>query len=616
MTQDIHSINKHRGTGTTGWLKRLDSLPEADLMRSGLLFAAFIAAAATPAFAQTSYTIALKAPAVERIVMPGKAHTYSLNLPARYFVSAAADQRSADVVVKVFDPTGRQLGSWDGPARGDETFKFNTRVAGEYKIEVSAFERDSGAYALRLIRSEPFATSPEARVAQIMSDYDSTTPGGVVAVVRSGKIVFARGYGMANLEHGVRNTPQTVYHMASVSKQFTAFATLLLADEGKLSLDDDIHKYIPELADFGTPITVRHLINHTSGIRDQWVLWGMAGGRLDDVITHADLMNLLRRQKELNFAPGAEYLYSNSGYTLLSEIVARVAKEPFGVFMKTRVFDPLGMKNTQIYDDHERLVKGRADSYRRNEQQQWSKAVLSYANRGATSLFTTASDLALWLDNYRTAKIGGARVMQQMQQRGVLNKGDTLNYASGLVIWKDRGLNAISHGGADAGFRTSVSYYPEVETGIILLGNEGGFNTAQVSDDVAEAFFGDRMTTTPVAPPTQQPPAPQQTPWTPTTTELQSYVGAYYSAELETRYEVVIDKDALVARHRRNGDIALRPVRVDNFRAAPFYFSDIRFERDAQGKVTGMLVSAGRVRNLRFELISDAHAGPFKRLER
>ena len=569
-------------------------------MRYQLL--ALLACTASPALAQTSYTIKASHPEPERIVAPGKPHSYTLTLPARYFVSGAADQRTADIIVKVVDPTGRQIGYWDGPARGDESFKFNTRVAGEYKIEISAFERDSGAYALRIKRAEPFATDPGARVAQIMSDYDSTTPGGVVAIVRGGKLVFARGYGLANLEHGIPNTPETVYHMASVSKQFTAFAILLLAQEGKLSLDDDIRKHLPELHDFGTPITIRQLIHHTSGIRDQWTLWAMAGGRLDDVITHADLMNLIRRQQELNFTPGAEHLYSNSGYTLLSEIVARVAKEPFGEFMKKNVFDPLGMKNTQIYDDHERLVKGRADSYRRAQGTgaPWSKSVLSYANRGATSLFTTAPDLALWLDNFRTGKVGGAQVIQQMQQRGVLNKGDTLSYAVGVVIGQNRGLQTIAHSGGDAGFRTYAAYYPEIETGIIVLGNEAGFNPGQVSSDVAEAFFGDRMTTSPPTPPPPAPPPANQPSWTPNAAELETYTGAYYSPELETRYEVVMQNNGLVARHRRHGDIPLRPVRADHFRAAPFYFSEIRFERDAEGKVTGMRVSAGRVRNLRF----------------
>ncbi|HEY0672085.1 MAG TPA: serine hydrolase domain-containing protein, partial [Longimicrobiales bacterium] len=255
-----------------------------------------ILACASPALAQSQYSIRVSQPAVERIVSPGKPHIYTLSLPAQQLVSGAADQRTADIIVRVLDPAGKQVGYWDGPARGDETFRFTTKSAGEHRIEISAFEKDSGAYALRLTRSEPLAREPAARVDQIMSDYDSTTPGGVIAVLRSGKVVFARGYGMANLEHDVENTPATVYHMASVSKQFTAFAILLLAEQGKLSLDDDIRKHLPELHDFGTPITIRHLVHHTSGLRDQWTLWAMAGGRLDDVITQQDLLRLIQRQ--------------------------------------------------------------------------------------------------------------------------------------------------------------------------------------------------------------------------------------------------------------------------------------------------------------------------------
>ena len=183
----------------------------------------------------------------------------------------------------------------------------------------------------------------------------------------------------------------------------------------------------------------------------------------------------------------------------------------------------------------------------------------------------------------------------------MLNKGDTIAYAAGIVLGKDRGLQTIGHNGADAGFRTSVAYYPEIETGVIVLGNEAGFNPGQVSNDVAEAFFGDRMTTSPPASPPPSAPPSNQPAWTPSAAELQAYTGAYYSPELETRYEVLLQNNGLVARHRRHGDIALRPVSADNFRAAPFYFSEIRFERDAAGKVTGMRVSAGRVRNLRFE---------------
>jgi CubicO group peptidase (beta-lactamase class C family) len=528
-------------------------------------------------------------------------HVYTLTVGAGHFVRGQADQRSVDVVVRVLDPSGGVLATFDDPARGPEAFRFTTAVAGEHRIEVAGFENDSGTYILRLDRAEPFATDPVARVDQIMSDYDPTSPGGVVAVVRNGDVEFVRGYGLANLEYGIPNGPETVFHMASVSKQFTAFAILLLAEQGLLSLDDDIRKHLPEMADFGTPITIRHLVHHTSGLRDQWTLWTMAGGRMDDVITHGDLLSLIFRQKELNFSPGSEHLYSNTGYSLMAEIVERVTGEPFGAWMQRTVFDPLGMKSTQIYDDHERIVPNRAYSYHRDRDGRWAKSVLSYANRGATSLFTTARDLARWLENYRTAQVGGASVMADMKQRGVLTNGDTIPYAFAIVHGRYRGLDMLQHGGADAGYRTALVYFPAVDAGVIVLSNDAGFNSGAVARDVAAAFFADRMTAAQPNPtPPSQPARPE--PWKPTAEQLQVYAGVYYSPELETRYTVRVSDGALVAVHRRHGDLALRPVEQDRFNVpTSWFFTNVRFERAADGSITGMRVSSGRVRNLLFE---------------
>ena len=243
--------------------------------------------------------------------------------------------------------------------------------------------------------------------------------------------------------------------MASVSKQFTAFAVVLLSLEGKLGLDDDVRKYLPEVPDFGHAITLRHLLNHTSGIRDQWALWAMSGGRMDDVIRQQDLMRLVTRQRELNFEPGAEHLYSNTGYMLLSEVVTRASGRPFGEWMKANVFEPLGMSSTQIYDDHERLVPGRAYSYQ-YARSGLSKAVLSYANSGATSLFTTASDLARWLRNFRTGQVGGKRAHRaaagaggaERRQDHRLRPGPRHRRAEGaaprLARWRRRGLSHVA----------------------------------------------------------------------------------------------------------------------------------------------------------------------------
>lgn len=552
--------------------------------------------------AQTVRPIRIGEPVVERTVFAGQSDIYTLAVAAGRFVRGVADQKSVDVVVRVLDPAGRWVATFDDPARGPEAFQFTTFVSGEHRIEIAAFEKDSGVYTLRLDRSEPVATNAEARVAQIMSNYDRNSPGGVVAVVRDGKITYVRGFGMANLEYDVPNGPETVFHMASVSKQFTAFAILLLADQGKLSLDDDVRKHLPEMPDFGTPIKIRNLVHHTSGLRDQWTLWAMAGGRRDDVITQDDLLSLIRRQKELNFVPGAEDVYSNTGYSLMAEIVTRVTGDPFGVWMKRNIFEPLGMTNTQIYDDHERLVKNRAYSYRRNRDGAWAKSVLSYANRGATSLFTTAGDLALWLGNFKTAKVGGRSVIERMKERGRLSNGDSIPYAFGIVHAEQRGIKMLVHGGADAGYRTLLAYYPELDAGVIALGNEAEFNSGAILRDVTEAFFGERMTprTAPAAPST--PPATPQTPaWTPSAKDLEAFTGVYYSPELEARYTVLIKDGKLVAQHRRHGDHALRPSKENSFTTPAWYFSTLNFERGADGRVTGMRVSSAGVRRLLFE---------------
>lgn len=425
------------------------------------------------------------------------AHAYTLDLRAGQFVYGEVDQQTVDVVVTIYGPDGGLVQAFDNPARGPEPFQFKTEVAGSYRIAVTPFQQKEGRYVIRLRLAEPVATTPEGQVDQRMAIYQDDTPGGVVAVVKGGEIVFAKGYGMANLEYAIANTPQTPYHMASVSKQFTAFAIALLADQGKLALDDAVHHYIPELPDFGKPITLRHLLTHTSGLRDQWNLWVMSGGRMDDVIRQEDLFRLIERQRALNFEPGAEYLYSNTGYMLLAETVKRVAGEDFGAWMQAQVFEPLGMASTQIYDDHERLVPGRAYSYG-NGEDGIKKLVLSYANSGATSLFTTAEDLTKWLRNFRAAAVGSPAVLAQMQERGILNNGDTLSYALGIGIGTYRGLRRIQHGGADAGYRTLLAYYPEIDAGVVVLGNISSFNPGQIANAAAEAFFAEHMEPEPV----------------------------------------------------------------------------------------------------------------------
>lgn len=328
-----------------------------------------------------------------------------------------------------------------------------------------------------------------ARIDSLFAKWDNPDkPGATVALVHNGNIVLKKGYGSANLEYGIPNTPSTVFHIASISKQFTVFAILLLEEEGKLSLDDDIRKWVPEVPDFGKTITLRHLANHTSGLRDQWSLLTMAGWRMDDVITKEHVLKLVAKQKELNFEPGEEYLYCNTGFTLLAEVVARISGKTFAEFTQERIFEPLQMNSTLFYDDHEKIVKNRAYSYK-PDGEGYKKSVLSYANVGATSLFTTVEDLSLWSLNFKDPKVGSTSILEKMNTEATLNNGEKFGGALGQFVNPHAGLNQIHHGGADAGYRTYLGRFPEEDFAVIVFSNDASFSSQAMALKVADIYL-------------------------------------------------------------------------------------------------------------------------------
>ncbi len=314
-------------------------------------------------------------------------------------------------------------------------------------------------------------------------------PGAAVAILQDGKVVFTKGYGAANLEYGVPVTPASVFHIASESKQFVAFCIVLLAQEGKLSLDDDIRKYLPAVPDFGEKITIRHLIHHTSGLRDQWQLLAISGTRLDDVITQDHILKLVSAQQALNFTPGQRHLYSNTGYTLLAEIVKQVSGKSLREYAHAAIFQPLDMQHTHFHDDYTEVVKDRAYSYNPGPGGTFTNSVLSYSTVGATSLFTTVEDEAKWLRNYETGKVGGPKAIAQMHQLGVLNDGRKLQYAFGLLLDTYKGHRRIGHGGGDAGYRTYTVRFPDQQLGIVLFSNAGHFDAVGTAGKIADLFL-------------------------------------------------------------------------------------------------------------------------------
>jgi CubicO group peptidase (beta-lactamase class C family) len=333
------------------------------------------------------------------------------------------------------------------------------------------------------------------QVDELFTVWDTyNTPGAAVAIVKDGVIIYKKGYGSANLEYDIPITPSTIFHIASVSKQFTVFSILLLEKQGKLSLDDDIRKYIPEVPDFGKTITLRHLASHTSGLRDQWNLLSMAGWRMDDVITKEHILKLVSKQKELNFNPGDEYAYCNTGFTLLAEVVSRISDMSFAEFTKANIFEPLKMSNTLFYDDHEKIVKNRAYSYF-TDSTGIKKSVLSYANVGATSLFTTVEDLSLWSMNFSNLKVGDSTIINKMNKPAILNNGKPFGGALGQFVGEYKGLKEIQHGGADAGYRSYLTRFPDENFSVIVFSNSAEFNSGRMAHKVVDIYLKNKIKT-------------------------------------------------------------------------------------------------------------------------
>lgn len=333
-------------------------------------------------------------------------------------------------------------------------------------------------------------TPDPAKIDEIFAEVNSKeTPGCTVAVAEKGSILLSRAYGMADLEHDVPVTPTTIFEAGSVSKQFTAAAVLLLAQQGKLSLTDEVRKHVPELPDYGKPITIDHLIHHSSGLRDWGAVAGIHGWpRGTRIHTHAHMLDIASRQKSLNFEPGAEFSYSNTGYNLLVVIVERVTGQTFAEFTRQQIFEPLGMKHTSWRDDFTRIVKGRAIAY--VEEEDGFHSNMPFENvHGNGGLLTTSEDLLLWNENFTHGKVGGPAFLEAMQKRGRLNDNRESEYASGLFIGEYGGLPEVSHAGATAGYVAFLTRFPGQRLSVAVLCNRGDRDPEAFAHRVADLYL-------------------------------------------------------------------------------------------------------------------------------
>jgi len=379
------------------------------------------------------------------------------------------------------------------------------------------------------------------KVDKLFETWDSTvSPGVSLAIIHNGEIIYKRGYGMANLEHNVPITPETVFRIGSTSKQFTAACIAILSLQGKLSLDDDIRKYIPELPAYDKPITVRHLVHHISGIRDYLGLAYLSGKSEDDFYSPEDSVAMIARQKGLNFIPGDEHLYSNSGYFLLGVIVFRTSGKSLNAFAQEHIFKPLGMKSTHFHDDYTMIVKKRADGHAKSEN--GFKILNTTLNHvGDGGVFTTIEDLYLWDQAFYNNKLG-KELMDLMHQNGVLNNGKKLEYAFGLNVGQYRGLKLVSHGGAFVGFRADMIRFPEENFSVICLANLASINPSKLCRQVADIYLADKFTEEKAPEKT----AESITPVILTQDELKNKTGKYTDEEESFIAEISLKDDTLI----------------------------------------------------------------------
>jgi CubicO group peptidase (beta-lactamase class C family) len=448
-----------------------------------------------------------------------------------------------------------------------------------------------------LVRSDDLG----ARVDRLFSRWDrDDSPGCALAVVEDGQIVYKKGYGMANLELGVPVSPASVFYIGSVSKQFVAMCIALLADREVISMDDDIRKYVPEMPDYGVPVTIRHLIHHTGGIRDYLELEAIA--RIPFGFYHEqDVIGLISRQRELNFVPGEEHTYSNSGYFMLGVIVERASGQSLREFAHENIFEPLGMKNSRFHDDFQELIPDRAAGYFDAGKGSFRNFISTFDCVGSGGLFTSVEDLFLWDQNFTHHKVGGKDVMALLHTQGVLNSGEKLEYAFGLQIDDYRGLKIVEHGGSLGGYRAELLRFPEQRFSVIILSNLSSVVPNRLARQVADLYLVEDFK--------EEKPKPKrravEKPATFHISEktLLEFPGQFHSEEIQTDFQILIEDGKLCLRRDLGPNLPMQAAGEDLFKVQGW---TLRFIRDAENQVSGFRLSSGRVRNLLFEKQNNA----------
>jgi CubicO group peptidase (beta-lactamase class C family) len=428
-------------------------------------------------------------------------------------------------------------------------------------------------------------------------------PGCAVGVYQNGKTTFARGYGLANITNEVPITPTTRFTTGSVSKQFTAASIALLVRAGRISLDDDVRKYVPELVDYGTPIKIRHLVHHTSGLRDFWELVDLAGMRPDDGYTVDDMLALAAKQKGLNFPPGSEYRYSNTGYLVMGVIVKRVTGQSLRQFADSAIFKPLGMTETLFLDDHNEIVPRRAIAYSPSGKT-WKINVWNNDLVGQGGIVTSLADLQKWDENFYSGTLGGKEFVDLVQTTEPLSGGGKNDYAFGLTVETYRGQRLVQHTGATGGYRSAIYRFPAQHTSVAMMCNVSTANTTTLALSMADVLLDTQLATADISV------ASRRAGRSMATLNVRSgtvgLAGRYVSSELNDAIWRVVtgaDSSRIEIRSTRHEPMMLVATAPREY-SSPDASVRVRFDESAKGDAPGFRVFGSRVSGLRFTRVA------------
>ncbi len=527
---------------------------------------------------------------------------YSLDLRKGQFATIKLNQAGGDLVLVVFDPDNELVEIIDRNKEHEtEVANLVAEKNGKYTLQVAVFDWKTPAtdYSIELLGLQQAATTPAGKAEQLFrSWYDDRHAGAAVVVLHGDKVLFKQARGLASVEYGQPIKSSTTFELASVSKQFTGFAIAMLIDRGVLSIDDDIRKYLPEVPDFGKKITIGHLLNHTSGLRDWDAVFALRGVEFKDGLNNAQILQMVSRQKELNFPPGDQQQYCNTGYNLLAEIIARSTGQSLAQWTQENMFKPLGMHDTGFNQDYYAVIKNKAMSYEGRVPATTLVSGNSAAVAGSSSVFSSIDDLVKWVLNLESGQVGGESLKKLLRTRGKLNNGEPLDYAFGNIYSLRKNIPVVSHLGLAAGYRTSIARFPDQSISVIYLSNDGDDASYNRASQIEGVFIPAEKLAAEVPP---DEPASEVKPAIPL--PAADYAGLYYSDELMLAYQIKAEKGGMVATHPITGSTELRQVETDRFESDRWYMPQIVFARDTGKQVTGLRISTAGARNMLFQKI-------------